>query len=455
MSYLPHTNDDRDAMLAAIGVEKLEDLFCDIPKAARFPALDLPPPCSELEIGAEMRALCARNADSLHHDSFLGAGIYSHFVPAIVDHVLRRAEFYTSYTPYQPEASQGMLQAMFEYQSMICQLTGMEVSNASHYDGATSLAEAVLLALDQTDGRRSKILCSPGVHPQYRDVMRTYLKGTDARLVGDEEIKHDISDLQALLNADTAAFVVQSPDFFGQIETLNGLANAVHAVGALLIVVTDPIMLGLFNPPGALGADVVVADGQPLGLPPSFGGPHVGIFATRRAHVRRLVGRLVGETTDSAGERAYALTLATREQHIRRARATSNICTNAALGALGAAVYLAAMGKSGLRQAAELCYQKSHYAAGEIGKIAGLTINPQAPDKPFFKEFVVGLPMAAAEMNAILWQRHGIVGGYDLGRDWPDLKNHLLIAVTEVSTRASIDRLVTALRNATNNRQGS
>lgn len=455
MSYLPHTNDDRDAMLAAIGVDKLEDLFCDIPKAARFPALDLPAPCSELEIGAEMRALCARNADSLHHDSFLGAGIYSHFVPAIVDHVLRRAEFYTSYTPYQPEASQGMLQAMFEYQSMICQLTCMEVSNASHYDGATSLAEAVLLALDQTDGHRSKILCSPGVHPQYRDVMRTYLKGTDARVVGDKNGVPGMGDLQALLDADTAAFVIQSPDFFGQIETLDGLADAVHAAGALLIVVTDPIMLGLFNPPGALGADVVVADGQPLGLPPSFGGPHVGIFATRRAHVRRLVGRLVGETTDSAGERAYALTLATREQHIRRARATSNICTNAALGALGAAVYLAAMGKSGVRQAAELCYQKSHYAAGEIGKIAGLTINPQAPDKPFFKEFVVGLPMTAAEMNAILWQRHGIIGGYDLGRDWPDLKNHLLIAVTEVSTRASIDRLVTALRNATNKPHGS
>ncbi len=455
MNYLPHTNDDRDAMLKAIGVEKLEDLFSDIPKAARFPALDLPRPCTELEIGTEMRALCARNADSLHNDSFLGAGVYNHFVPAIVDHVLRRAEFYTSYTPYQPEASQGMLQAMFEYQSMICQLTGMDVSNASHYDGATSLAEAVLLALDQTDGHRTKILCSPGVHPQYRDVMRTYLKGTDARLVGDDDMKNDISDLQVLLNTDMAAFVVQSPDFFGQIETLDGLADAVHAVGALLIVVTDPIMLGLFNPPGALGADVVVADGQPLGLPPSFGGPHVGIFATRRAHVRRLVGRLVGETTDSAGERAYALTLATREQHIRRAKATSNICTNAALGALGAAVYLAAVGKSGLRQVAELCYQKSHYAAAEIGKIAGLTINPQATDKQFFKEFVVELPMAAAEMNAALWHRYGIIGGYDLGRDWPDFENCLLIAVTEVNTRESIDRLVTALRDATNECHGS
>lgn len=447
MRFLPHTDDDRATMLKTIGVGSLEDLFGDVPEDVRFPDLGLPSPCSEMEIGAEMRSLAARNTDCLHHDCFLGAGVYNHFVPAIVDHVLARSEFYTSYTPYQPEASQGMLQAMFEYQSMICRLTGMEVSNASHYDGSTSLAEAVLLALDQTDGRRSKILCAPGVHPQYREVVRTYLGGTDACLAGDEEMTHEIETIIPLLDNDTAALVIQTPDFFGQIERLDGLAETVHDYGALLIVVTDPIMLGLFAPPGHYGADVVVADGQPLGLPPSFGGPHVGIFATRRTFLRRLVGRLVGETTDLAGARAYALTLGTREQHIRRARATSNICTNAALGALGASVYLAAMGKQGLRQAAELCFHRSHYAASEISKIPDITVNPQAPDKPYFKEFVVGLPRPAAAVNQELLERHGIIGGFDLGKIWPEFRNSLLVAVTEMNSRASIDRLVTALRS--------
>jgi glycine dehydrogenase subunit 1 len=329
---------------------------------------------------------------------------------------------------------------------MICRLTGMEVSNASHYDGATALAEAVLLALNAAAGKRSKIVLSPAVHPQYRAVVRTYLHGTHAAaIVGDEDSATDLDELKALLDQDTAALVIQNPNFFGQCEAVEGLAEAVHRAGALLVVVTDPIALGLFQPPGAYGADVVVADGQSLGIPPSFGGPHLGIFAARMAHVRRLSGHLVGETVDAEDRRGYVLTLATREQHIRRARATSNICTNSAVCALGAAVYLATLGKRGLRQVAELCFHKSHYAATEIGKLKGLAINPQAPKKPFFKEFVVRLPGPVAEINAHLWTQHGIIGGYDLGRDVPQLKNHMLIAVTEVNTRAGIDRLVSAL----------
>jgi glycine dehydrogenase subunit 1 len=381
--------------------------------------------------------------------SFLGAGTYHHFRPATVDYVLSRGEFYTSYTQYQPEVSQGFLQALFEYQSMICRLTGMEVSNASHYDGATALAEAVLLALNVASGKRNKIILSPTVHPQYRAVVKTYLRGTHAAaIVGDEDGAANLDRLKALLDQDTAALVIQNPNFFGQCEPIDGLADAVHRAGALLVVVTDPISLGLFEPPGAYGADVVVADGQPLGIPPSFGGPHLGIFAARMTHVRRLSGHLVGETVDANGRRGYVLTLATREQHIRRAKATSNICTNSAVCALAAATYLATLGKRGLRQVAELCFHKSHYAAVEIGKLKGFAINPQTPTQPFFKEFVVRLPSPAAEINAHLRARHGIIGGYDLGRDYPHLKNHMLIAVTEVNTRASIDRLVLALGEA-------
>jgi glycine dehydrogenase subunit 1 len=446
MTYLPHTDAERSEMLAAIGLARMADLFPDVPAHVRFPDLKLPPPASELDIAHEMRTLAARNLAVDPSLSFHGAGTYHHFRPATVDYVLSRGEFYTSYTQYQPEVSQGMLQALFEYQSMICRLTGMEVSNASHYDGATALAEAVLLALNVAQGKRSKIVMSPAVHPQYRAVVKTYLRGTHSgTVVGDEDGITDLGRLTSLLDQNTAALVIQSPNFFGQCEAVDGLAGAVHRAGALLVMVTDPIALGLFKPPGEYGADVVVAEGQSLGIPPSFGGPHLGIFATRMSHVRRLSGHLVGETVDADGRRGYVLTLATREQHIRRAKATSNICTNSAVCALGAAVYLATMGKSGLRQIAELCFHRSHYAAGTIGGLNGFAVNPQAPAQPFFKEFVVRLPHSAAEVNGHLRERHGIVGGYDLGRDYPQLQDHMLIAVTEVNTRASIDRLVLAL----------
>ena len=445
MTYVPHTERETREMLAAIGVARLEDLFADVPAAVRFPALKLPPPSSEMEIAADMQALARRNFGVDPSLSFLGAGAYHHFRPATVDYVLRRGEFYTSYTQYQPEASQGMLQALFEYQSMICRLTGMEVSNASHYDGATALAEAVVLALNVAQGKRRKIIMSPAVHPQYREVVRTYLRGTYADSVtGDEDGRSDLADLLKRLDGETAALVIQNPNFFGQCEPVDGLADAVHRAGALLIVVTDPIALGMFRPSGAYGADVAVADGQALGIPPSFGGPYLGILASRMEYVRRLSGHLVGETVDAGGRRGYVLTLATREQHIRRAKATSNICTNSAVCALAAAAYLATMGKQGLRDVAELCFHKSHYAAAEIGRLKGFAVNPQG--RPFFKEFVVRLPRPPAEVNEILRERHGIIGGYDLGRDYPHLADHMLFAVTEVNTRAAIDRLVGALR---------
>jgi glycine dehydrogenase subunit 1 len=446
MTYVPHTEAERRAMLAAIGVARMEDLFEAVPAHALFPALKLPSALSEPETETQMRALAARNTTVDPSACFLGAGTYHHYRPPVVDAVLRRGEFYSAYTPYQPEASQGELQAMFEYQSMVCRLTGMEVSNSSHYDGATALAEAVLLALAVGQGKRCRIVLSPAVNPQYRAVVRTYLRGThDVVIAGDEDPAADVASLRTQVDDATAALVIQNPNFFGQREAMDGLAEHVHARGALLIVVADPIALGLFEPPGSYGADVVVAEGQPLGIPPSFGGPHLGIFAARKAHVRRLSGHLVGETVDAAGRRGYVLTLATREQHIRRARATSNICTNSALCALGAAVYLAVMGKRGLRQVAELCYHKSHYAAAQIGRLAGFAVNPQAPGKPFFKEFVVQLPLPAAEANARLRDEHGIIGGYDLGNDDARLADRMLVAVTEVNSRASIDRLVRAL----------
>ncbi|MDH3303479.1 MAG: aminomethyl-transferring glycine dehydrogenase subunit GcvPA [Acidimicrobiia bacterium] len=449
MNYVPHTDAERQAMMAAVGVSRLEELFDGLPENLRFPRLDLPEPVSELEIEREMAELAGRNSNAARSTCFLGAGSYRHYIPATVDAVLGRSEFYTSYTPYQPELSQGMLQATFEYQSMICALTGMDVSTASHYDGATALAEAVLLALAVGGGRRRTVIAPATVHPQYRQVLRTYLQGSDASLVGDDtssfDLDHLMTRLEAGLDDEVAACVIQSPNFFGRFEPVAELARRVHDAGAMLIVIADPIALGLFRPPGEDGADVVVADGQPLGIPLSFGGPHLGILATKQEFVRRTAGRLVGETVDVHGQRGYVLTLSTREQHIRRERATSNICTNAALMALAAAVYLATVGRSGLATIAEHCYHKSHYAAAEIGRLPGFDVNPDAPDQPYFKEFVARLPLPVAEANRRLQVDYDIIGGYDLGRDYPGLDDHMLLAVTEMNTRDDIDRLVTAL----------
>jgi len=443
MTYLPHTDADRLEMLAAIGVEQIDDLFHDVPESCRFPELNLPDPLSEMEIMAELQAMTEENLDTGHFSSFLGAGAYDHYVPRIVDHVISRSEFYTAYTPYQPEISQGTLQSIFEYQSMICALTGMDAANASHYDGATSTAEAVIMAISVHRGRRKKVIVSPMVHPEYRSVVRTYTQGMGVEIVGDGPSAPE--DLSGLLDNDTACLIVQSPNFFGEVEDLEGLAGKVHAVKALLVVIADPISLGLLKPPGDYGADVVVGEGQALGNGLNYGGPNLGIFACRQEYVRKSAGRLVGQTVDVEGKRGFVLTLSTREQHIRRERATSNICTNQALCALAAAVHLAALGPSGLRKLAELCYHKAHYAAARIGELEGYQV---VQNKPFIKEFVVRCPAPIKAINDYLLNEWGIIGGYDLSRNYLHLENHMLLCVTEVISRGEIDALVDALAEA-------
>jgi glycine dehydrogenase subunit 1 len=441
MAYLPHTEAERTDMLKAIGVANLDDLFADVPAGHRFPDLHLPHALSELETMSELQALAERNTDLRHVACFLGAGAYHHFIPAAVDHILRRNEFYTAYTPYQPEVSQGTLQAIFEYQSLMCQLTGMDVSNASHYDGATALAEAVILALNHHRGARTKILLSAAVHPDYREVVRTYTQGMGLEVAGDESLANGPAELAGRIDANTAMVAVQYPDFLGRIFDYTPLGEAAHAAGALLTVVINPIALGLLRPPSEFGADVVVGDGQPLGIPPSFGGPTVGIFTTRQEFVRKMAGRLVGETVDGRGQRGYVLTLTPREQHIRREKATSNICTNQGLMALATAVYLCLMGKQGLRRVAELCYHKAHYAAGKIASVPGFRV---WGGEPFFHEFVVACPMPVAEINRGLLDLD-VMGGFDLGRVFPDLHQHMLLAVTEMNPRRDIDDLASGL----------
>lgn len=443
MAYVPHTPADVDAMLARIGVSSLAELFATVPAEVRFPPIDLPGPQSELETLQELQALAERNIDVTHTPCFLGAGAYQHWVPSVVNHILLRSEFYTAYTPYQPEISQGTLQAIFEYQSLICDLTGMEVSNASHYDGATALAEAVIMAQSATRGVRRRVVLSGAVHPEYRATVRTYTQGMALEIIGEDDPQRPLADLATLVDDQTSCLVVQSPDFFGRIADLRGLAEMVHAHKALLIVVVDPISLGLFQAPGALGADIVVGEGQSLGNTLSFGGPYLGFFATRQELVRRMAGRLVGETVDANGKRGFVLTLSTREQHIRREKATSNICSNEGLNALAAAVYLSTLGKSGLRQVAELCYHRAHYAAQTIAALPGYAVALAAP---FFDEFVVTCPRPAADINAALWHDHGIIGGYDLGQAFPDMERQMLVCVTEMNDRAQIDRFVAALQ---------
>jgi glycine dehydrogenase subunit 1 len=445
MAFIPHTEDERRQMLAAIGVKTLDDLYEAVPADVRFPDLDLPDPISELEVMDELQLLAEANLDARHFACFLGAGAYNHFIPAAVDQILRRGEFYTAYTPYQPEISQGTLQAIFEYQSLMCNLTGMDVSNASHYDGATALAEAVILALNHHRGKRRKVIVSPAVHPHAREVLRTYTQGMGVTVVGDEACCNGPAELASRLDADTALVAVQYPDFFGYVVDFAGLGEATHQAGALLCVAVNPLALGVLTPPAAFGADVVVGDGQPLGIPMAYGGPHLGIFTTRNEFVRKMAGRLVGETVDARGQRGYVLTLTPREQHIRRDKATSNICTNQGLMALASAVYLSLMGKGGLRKVAELCYHKAHYAAGRIAALDGYQL---WNDGAFFHEFVVACPRPVAEINDFLLSEYDILGGYDLGRSYDELKDRMLIAVTEMNTREQIDDLVDALEEA-------
>ncbi len=439
MTYIPHSPKERDVMLATIGVKSLEDLFKDVPAKHRFPKLDLPPALTEMEAAVELQELAISNENNCTDlVSFLGAGVYNHYIPAVVDHILRRGEFYTAYTPYQPEISQGTLQAIFEYQGLMANLTGMEVSNASHYDGATAVAESVNMAYAQFRGKRTKVVISPTVHPQYRETLRTYVQDMGLTLVGDDPLLiSNLDSLISLIDANTALVIVQYPDFFGRVFDFTGLIEAAHAQGALVCVAANPTALALFKTPGEMGADIVVGEGQPLGIPMSFGGPYLGFFTTKKAYIHKMAGRLVGETVDNRGQRAFVLTLTAREQHIKRERATSNICTNQGLLALAAAVYLSLLGQTGLRQVAELCYHKAHYAAEKISKIKGYEL---CFDAPFFHEFSVCCPKPVAEINDQLLE-HGILGGYDLGQDYPSLEDHMLIAVTEMNTKDEIDAL--------------
>ena len=427
--YIPNTLDEQAGMLASLGLRSIDELFSDIPAEFRNPALDLPAPLSELEIQRELGALAARNRPLGSGPSFLGAGCYHHFIPAIVKALITRGEFLTAYTPYQAEASQGTLQVIYEFQTLVCNLFGMEVANAGMYDGATSLAEAALMACRVT--RRNKVVVLDTVSPVYNEVIHTYCRSQNIEIV-------TTSPESPAIDGDSACIVVQYPNFFGYIEDLAGLMDSAHAHGALGVVSCDPIAVGLFQPPGHYGADIVTGEGQPLGIPASFGGPYLGLFATKQEFIRQMPSRLAGRTVDCNGEAGYVLTLQTREQHIRRERATSNICTNEALYALASTIYLAALGKSGLRQVAELCYHKAHYAAAQIAALPGYSLPLPGT---FFQEFVVRCPQPAAEINRKLMERN-ILGGLDVGGRWP---NGLLLCVTEMSTKDEIDALTWAL----------
>ena len=446
MSYIPHTDADVKAMLAAIGVDSVEALFDAVPEQHRFPSLDLPPALSEMEIASDLETLSSFNVSTNSYATFLGAGAYNHYSPAIVNQLLLRGEFFSAYTPYQPEVSQGTLQAIFEFQSMIAHLTGMDVANASHYDGATALAEAVTMAHAIQRGKRTKVVLSPTIHPQYREVVRTYHQNRPLKFSGDRSGTATIPDLVDMIDDDTMMVAVQYPNFFGQIEDLTELVKTAEKHGALICIVTDPIACTVLKAPGEFGADIVVGEGQGLGVPMSFGGPYLGFFATRTKHVRRIAGRIVGETTDKEGNRAYVMTLRPREQDIRREKATSNICTNQGLMALAACIHMASLGKHGMQRVGELCWHKAHYAADEIDKIDGFSVDRSLP---FFKEFAVICPRPIAEINQKLMYERGIVGGYDLGQDYKYRNQQMLICVTEQNSKAEIDLLVEALKEIT------
>ena len=429
-------------MLATVGVANAKELFRSIPEDVQLNrALNVTEPLAESEVIAVMEALAAKNTAATK-PSFLGAGVYSHFSPTVVDHLIQRSEFFTSYTPYQPEISQGTLQYIFEFQTLVCQLTGMEVANASMYDGSTAMAEAYLMAQRVT--RRNKIVVAKSVHPEYREVAQTYTKHGEAEIV---EVDFDeqtgrLADLSAL-DDKTAALVVQSPNFFGCVEDLKALADSAHEVGALfVVVVTEAISFGLLKSPGSCGADIVVGEGQSWGIPMGFGGPHVGLFATQEKFVRNMPGRLCGIAYDKNGNRGFVLTLSTREQHIRREKATSNICTNQGLIALAATIYMETMGKKGLQEVAMQNAQKAAYAAQQIAALDGYEI---AFSSPTFNEFVVRSSKPATEVLSKVRTENGIVGGLALSKYYSDRPNEFLVCVTETMKKEQIDALVTAL----------
>ncbi|MBF8267892.1 MAG: Glycine dehydrogenase (decarboxylating) [Dehalococcoidia bacterium] len=427
--YIPNTHDDREAMLQAIGVESAAELFRDIPEAYREPSLILPSPLSELELQRELQALADLNKSTDRIPSFLGGGAYHHFIPAVVRHITGLGGFATAYTPYQPEVSQGTLQVAYELQSLVCQLMGMEVANAGMYDGASSLAEAALMACRVTG--RGRIAVLDTVSHRYLSVMKTYAEPQGLEV-------YVTSPGSARVEEGTACLVVQHPSFYGYLEDLEALERVAHSQNALLVVSTDPVFLGMFRPPGEYGADIAVAEGQPLGVALSYGGPYCGLFTCKEQFLRQMPGRIVGKTVDTQGREGYVLTLQTREQHIRRERATSNICTSEALVGTAIVAYLACMGRVGLRHIAELTYHKAHYAASLIGQIPGYSL---PFDGTFFQEFVVQCPIPPGEVNARLLDE-GIIGGLDISDQVPQ---GLLLCVTEMNTRQEIEALAEAL----------
>ena len=447
MPYIYNTPQDQQDMLEAIGVSAIEELFDQIPPEVRLERpLDLAPAHCEMELSQHLSNLASQNLHAANSVCFLGGGSYDHFVPAVVDAIASRGEFYTSYTPYQPEVSQGNLQVMFEYQTLICQLTGMDVSNASLYDGGNAAAEAVLMAMSATK-RNGKVVVPASVHPEYRQILETYLASLDTELVTvpADDGATALSALEAAVDEETACVLVQHPNFFGSVEQTEDIAHIAHQKGALLIVAFDPISLGLLKRPGDCGADIAVAEGQSLGTPMQYGGPSLGIMACREKFVRRLPGRIGGETVDRRGRRCWVLTLQTREQHIRREKATSNICTNQGLFALRAAIYLATLGPQGLRETAELCVQKANYARQQIMQSDRFA---DAFSLPTFKEFVVrdqNNQVASMLQDAA---NQGILAGIPLQKWYPDLSDCFLVTVTEQRTKQQIDALANCLANA-------
>ena len=430
-------------MLETIGIEHFGQLFTAIPSEIRNPPIELPPALSELEAQNWFRELAQKNWHTKTHLSFLGAGAYEHFIPSIVRHMIGRGEFYTSYTPYQAEASQGTLQALFEYQSLICELTGMDVSNGSHYDGSTALAESVLMTLHET--KRTKVLIARSLHPDYRRVAKTYLKGTQFEM---EEIPFgarfelNLDGLKKRLTQDVAAVVLSNPNFFGLVEDLKEIERLVHQNGSLFVLVGHPLSFGFYKTPKEWGADIACGEGQPLGIPLGFGGPWLGYLATTRALVRRIPGRLVGLTKDTSGKRAFCLTLQAREQHIRRERASSNICTNQALCAIAACVYLASLGKVGLRRIAELNLENAYYLRAAMASFKQVEVLTQGS---IFNEFAVHFQKPIEKVNKTLLER-GIIGGLNLEEYYPELKNQMLLCATETKSKDDLDRLIQAFK---------
>lgn len=441
MRYIPATESDIKEMLEKIGVSSIEELFQSIPEALRIKEnLNLSSAMSELELIRHLQKLASKNNEVEDYTSFLGAGCYRHFIPSVINHVVSRSEFYTSYTPYQPEISQGTLQAIFEFQSLICMMTGMEIANASMYDGASALAEAALMASRIT--KRKELIISCAIHPDYRLVLNTYLRNLDIKIKIAPLTSEGLTDLNWIkkeINDQCAAILVQNPNFFGIIENIESFSDIAHENSALQITsIAEPVSLGILKPPGELGVDIVTGEGQPLGIPMNFGGPSLGLFATREKFVRYMPGRLAGETVDSKGRRGYVLTLATREQHIRRERATSNICTNQGLCALMATVYLTTMGKTGMKEVAEHNIQKTHYAQKRLSEIKGVRLKFFGK---VFNEFVIKTEKPPVEINYQLL-KHSIIGGLDVERYYPDLKNCMLVCVTEYNTKEEIDKMV-------------